>query len=76
MIKIIQIKKFEIFVSIQNLTKMFFETLSNNLNTHDQIEYVIDFIDNQISRIKSCYNMSQDKLSAIREYLFTALKKK
>ena len=55
---------------------MFFETLSNNLNTHNQIKYAINFINNQILRIKSCYNMFQDKLSIIREYLFTALKKK
>ena len=75
-INIMQIKKFKISASIQNLTKMFFETLSNSLNTHDQVKYTIDFIDNQISRIKSYYNMSQDKLSIIREYLFTTLKKK
>ena len=55
---------------------MFFEMLSNNLNTHDQVKYAIDFINNQISRMRSCYNMSQDKLSIIREYLFTILKKK
>ena len=71
-----QIKKFEISASIQNLMKMFFETLSNSLNTHNQVEYAIDFIDNQISRMKSCYNIFQDELSAIREYLFITLKKK
>ena len=76
MIEIMQIKKFEIFTSIQNLTKIFFETLSNSLNIHNQIEHAINLIDNQISRIRSYYNMSQDKLSTIREYLFTTLKKK
>ena len=54
---------------------MFFEMLSNNLNTHDQIKHSIDFMKKKTSRIDCIYNMSQDKFAALRNYIANALKK-
>ena len=54
---------------------MFFEMLSNNLNTHDQVEYSIDFMKKKTSRIDCVYNMSQNELVAFRNYIANALKK-
>ena len=44
---------------------MFFEMLLNNLNTHDQIEHLIDFMKEKTSRIDCVYNMSQNELVAL-----------
>ena len=40
---------------------MFFETLLNNLNTHDQVEHSINFVKEKTSRIDCVYNISQDE---------------
>ena len=49
--------------------------LLNNLNTHDQIKHSIDFMKKKTSCIDCVYNMSQDKLVALRNYIANALKK-
>ena len=38
--------------------------LLNNLNTHDQVEYLINFMKEKTSRIDCVYNMSQNKFIA------------
>ena len=43
---------------------MFFEILLNNLNTHDQVEHLIDFMKEKTSRINCVYNMSQNEFVA------------
>ena len=54
---------------------MFFETLLNNLNTHDQVEHSIDLVKEKTSRIDCVYNISQNKLVALRNYIADVLKK-
>ena len=54
---------------------MFFEMLLNNLNTHDQVEYSIDFVKEKTPRIECVYNISQNELVALRNYIADALKK-
>ena len=55
---------------------MFSKTLFNSLNTHDQMKHAIDLIDDKMFRIESIYNISQNELRVIRNYLANALKKK
>ena len=54
---------------------MFFKILLNNLNTHDQVEHLIDFVKKKTSRIDCVYNMSQDKFATFRNYIINVLKK-
>ena len=54
---------------------MFFEILSNNLNTHNQIEHSIDFVKEKTSRIDCVYNMSQNEFVVFRNYIVNVLKK-
>ena len=49
--------------------------LSNNLNTHDQVEHSIDLVKEKTPRIDCVYNMSQNELIALRNYIADALKK-
>ena len=49
--------------------------LSNNLNTHDQIKHLIDFVKEKMSRIDCVYNMSQNKFITFRNYIANVLKK-
>ena len=49
--------------------------LLNNLNTHDQVEYSINFVKEKMSRIDFVYNMLQDKFVAFWNYIANALKK-
>ena len=49
--------------------------LSNNLNTHDQVEYSINFVKEKTSRIDCVYNMLQDELAALRNHIANVLKK-
>ena len=65
-----------IFDAIKEIIEIFFKTLSNSLNTHDQIEHAIDLQSNKKSRFESIYNMSHDELTAIRDYFENALTKK
>ena len=39
-----QIKKLNVSEFFRNLAQMFFEMLLNNLNTHDQVKYSINFM--------------------------------
>ena len=54
---------------------MFFKTLSNNLNTYDQIKHLIDLVKEKTSRIDCVYNMSQNEFTALRNYIANVLKK-
>ena len=65
-----------IFDIIKKIIEIFFKTLSNNLNTHDQIEHVIDLQSNKKSRFEFIYNMSHDEFIVIRNYFENALTKK
>ena len=65
-----------IFKEIKEIIDVFFKTLSNNLNTHDQIEHVIDLQSNKLSRREFIYNMSHDEFIVIRNYFENALTKK
>ena len=60
-----QIKKLNISESLRNFAQMFFETLLNNLNMHDQIEHSINLVKEKTSHIDCVYNMLQDKLAAL-----------
>ena len=73
--EIFQIEKSNVSKSFRNLAQMFFEMLSNNLNTHDQVEHSIDFVKEKTPRIDCVYNMSQNELVALRNYITNALKK-
>ena len=55
---------------------MFFEALSDNLNTHDQIKHFIKLMKRKLFRINLIYKISQNELIIIRDYLISALKKK
>ena len=55
---------------------MFFEALSDNLNTHDQMKHFIKLMKKKLSRIDLIYKMSQNEFATIRDYLISALKKK
>ena len=72
----LQSKEKKISSSVKEFAKMFSKTLFDSLNTHDQMKHAIDLIDDKMSRIESIYNMSQNELRAIRDYLTSALKKK
>ena len=65
-----------IFKEIKEIIDVFFKTFSNNLNTHDQIEHVIDLQSNKLFRRESIYNMSHDEFIVIRNYFENALIKK
>ena len=54
---------------------MFFKILLNNLNTHDQVEHLINFVKEKRSRINCVYNISQDELAAFQNYIVNVLKK-
>ena len=70
-----QIKELNVSKSLKNLAQIFFEILLNNLNTHDQIEHLINFMKKKMSRIDCMYNMSQDEFIAFRNYIANSLKK-
>ena len=72
----LQSKEKKIFASIKELAKMFSKTFFDNLNTHDQMKHAIDLINDKMSRIESIYNISQNELRVIKNYLANALKKK
>ena len=61
---------------IKKVVEVFFKTLSNNLNTHDQIEHAIDLQSDKKSRSEFIYNMSHDEFIVIRDYFENALTKK
>ena len=72
---VMQIDEFDISTQLQSLEEAFFKILFNNLNTHDQMKHLIDLIESKMSRVDLIYNMSQNELVAIWEYLASALKK-
>ena len=61
--------------SLKDLAQIFSEILSNNLNTFDQLEHSIDFVNEKTSRSDCVYNILQDELIALRNYIVNALKK-
>ena len=54
---------------IKNLMNAFSEILSNSLNTYDQMKHVINLKNKQMPKFEPIYNMSQNELATIREYL-------
>lgn len=54
---------------------MFFKVLVNSINIYHYIEYSINLKSDKVSRIDFIYNISRDKLIAIREYLLSTLEK-
>ena len=60
---------------VEDLADVFSEALSDSLNTHDQVEHPIDLEPGKTLKSGPIYNMSQDELAAIREYLSSALEK-
>ena len=62
--------------AIKEVVEIFFKTLSDSLNTHDQVEHAIDLQSGKKPRPGSIYNMSHDEFIAIRNYLENALAKK
>ena len=73
--KIFQIEKLNVSKFLKDFASMFSEMLLNNLNTHDQVEHSIDFVKEKTPRIDCVYNMSQDELVALRNYIVNVLKK-
>ena len=73
--EILQIEELNVSKFLKNLAQMFSEMLSNNLNTHDQVEHSIDFVKRKTPRIECVYNMSQNELAAFRNYIADVLKK-
>ena len=61
---------------LAGLEEVFSEELSDSLNTHEQVEHLIDLLPSKLPRSSPIYKISYDKLAAIRDYLSTALKKK
>ena len=49
--------------------------LSNNLNTHNQVEHSINLVKEKTSCINCVYNISQDEFIAFQNYIANALKK-
>ena len=74
--KAFQSKEKKISAFVKKFAKMFSKTFFDNLNTYDQMKHAIDLIDDKMSRIESIYNMSQNELRVIKNYLASALKKK
>ena len=64
------------FKQLEYLSKIFLKKLFNNLNTHNQIEYFIDLLSNKLLKNDLIYNISHNKLAAIKDYLNNAFKKK
>ena len=56
--EVLQTEKSNISDSLQDLAEMFFEALSDNLNTHDQMKHLIELMKGKLSRIDSIYKMS------------------
>ena len=73
--KTFQIEKSNVSKLLKDLAQMFFKMLLNNLNTHDQVEHSIDLVKEKTSRIDCVYNMSQNELAALRNYIANVLKK-
>ena len=60
---------------LKSLSEVFSEKLSDNFNTHDQIEHSINLLFKKLPKKNLIYNMSHDELAAIRNYLNSAFKK-
>ena len=60
---------------IKDLMEAFSEILSDSLNTHDQVEHPIDLVEGKLPKSGPIYNMSQDELATIREYIESAQQK-
>ena len=65
-----------IFKKIKKIIDVFFKTFSNNLNTHNQIEHIINLQSNKLLRYKFIYNMSHNEFIVIRNHFENALIKK
>ena len=63
-----EIEKFELSAFIKNLIKIFFEILSNNFNTYNQVEHIINLKKKQLLKFEFIYNMSQNEFAIIQKY--------
>ena len=70
-----QLNDFIVFKELKSLSEVFSEKLFNNFNTHDQIEHLINLLFKKLFRGDLIYNMSHNKLAAIKNYLNNAFKK-
>ena len=70
-----QNKNIEIFKQLKNLSEIFSKKLFYQLNAHEKMKHLINFINNKTSRLNSIYNMSQNEFAVIRNYLNDVLKK-
>lgn len=61
---------------LEYVSEVFSEELLNSLNTFDQVEHPIDLLPGKLPKGCLIYNMSHDKLTAIRDYLDSALERK
>ena len=71
----LEVEEPELPEPIKDLMEAFSEILSDSLNTHDQVEHAIDLKEGQLPKSGPIYNMSQDELATIREYLESAQQK-
>ena len=71
----LKVEEPELLEFIKNLMNAFFEILSDSLNTHNQVKHAINLKNEQMPKFESIYNMSQDELAIIREYLENAQQK-
>ena len=65
----------EIFEQLKNLSKIFSKELFYQLNAHEKMKHSINLIDDKTPRLNPIYNMSQNELTVIRNYLNDVLKK-
>ena len=60
---------------LKSLSKVFSKKLFDNLNTHDQIEHLIDLLSEKLSKRNLIYNISYNELATIKNYLNNVFKK-
>ena len=63
------------FKELKSLSIFFLEKLSNNFNTHNQIEHSINLLSEKLFKRNLIYNISHNELAAIKDYLNNAFKK-
>ena len=70
-----QVNDLIVFEKLKSLSEVFSEKLSDNFNTHDQIEHFIDLLFEKLFRKNSIYNISYNEFATIKDYLNSAFKK-
>ena len=72
----LEVDESELSNFINDLMKAFSKIASDSLNTHDQVEHLIDLVNDKIPKSSPIYNMSQNEFAIIRKYLESAQRKK